>query len=307
MTEAEWLACNDPARMLRELMFGYGTTVTQRVSDRRLRLFACACAATDPEMSPDRAGEWAAWSERDDTLQGELASINGARYWCGVKVGQMHAMRLTDDDRRSRAALLREVVGNPWRPAALPPGPYPGRTPSGKCASCGRVAAAPGCGPCARRRFPCLTTAVLSLARAAYDVRLPGSKCPRCGGSGRGRLVACMICHGTGRVGDGTLDPDRLKVLADALEEAGCPAAEKCRECDGKGEVYVSAMDGGVPMGVTPEGIPIVGGGYRRCKTCEESGRVPSPLLAHLRSPGVHVRGCWVLDRILGSARSRKP
>lgn len=65
-----------------------------------------------------------------------------------------------------------------------------------------------------------LTPAAASLARAAYDERL--------------------ACH--------DLDPVRLSILADALEEAGCV-----------GDV-----------------------------------------LAHLRSPGPHVRGCWALDLVLG-------
>ena len=46
----------------------------------------------------------------------------------------------------------------------------------------------------------------------------------------------------------GTLDPDRLAVLADALEDAGCDSAD---------------------------------------------------ILSHLRTPGPHVRGCWVVDLIL--------
>jgi hypothetical protein len=47
----------------------------------------------------------------------------------------------------------------------------------------------------------------------------------------------------------GTLDLDRLAVLADALEDAGCDNAD---------------------------------------------------ILAHLRGPGQHVRGCWVIDLLLG-------
>jgi hypothetical protein len=47
----------------------------------------------------------------------------------------------------------------------------------------------------------------------------------------------------------GHLDPARLAVLSDALEEAGCAGTE---------------------------------------------------LLAHLRSPGLHVRGGWAVDLILG-------
>jgi hypothetical protein len=67
----------------------------------------------------------------------------------------------------------------------------------------------------------CRTPTVLSLAQAAYDERhLPS----------------------------GELDPHRLAVLADALEEAGA------------------------------------------------SGE----LVAHLRSPGSHVRGCWPVDLVLG-------
>src|SRR5262245_1277609 len=66
------------------------------------------------------------------------------------------------------------------------------------------------------------TPAVLTLAQAAYENRtLPA----------------------------GTLDPDRLAVLADALEEAGCDNAD---------------------------------------------------ILSHLRGPGPHVRGCWVVDLLLG-------
>jgi hypothetical protein len=65
------------------------------------------------------------------------------------------------------------------------------------------------------------TPAVLALAQAAYDNRtLPA----------------------------GTLEPDRLAVLADALEEAGCTNAD---------------------------------------------------ILGHLRGPGPHVRGCFVIDTLL--------
>src|SRR5262245_41808404 len=63
--------------------------------------------------------------------------------------------------------------------------------------------------------------AVLSISEAAYEERI---------------LPA------------GTLDPDRLAVLSDALEEAGCDNPD---------------------------------------------------ILSHLRGPGPHVRGCWVLDLLL--------
>jgi hypothetical protein len=50
-------------------------------------------------------------------------------------------------------------------------------------------------------------------------------------------------------VTSGNLDPARLAVLADMLEEAGCADAD---------------------------------------------------ILAHLRGPGPHVRGCWVVDALVG-------
>jgi hypothetical protein len=47
MTEAEWLACDDPARLLQalgpEMAPGFVVGVGRPLSDRKLRLFACAC------------------------------------------------------------------------------------------------------------------------------------------------------------------------------------------------------------------------------------------------------------------------
>jgi hypothetical protein len=69
-----------------------------------------------------------------------------------------------------------------------------------------------------------ITPAVIALSQAAYDNRsLPA----------------------------GTLEPERLAVLADALEDAGCTDAD---------------------------------------------------VLSHLRGPGPHVRGCWVVDLLLGKS-----
>jgi len=67
---------------------------------------------------------------------------------------------------------------------------------------------------------------VPQLAEAAYAN--PGWPCGWCEGQGRwsdrstGASGGCTYCHGTGRRGEGALDPVRLAVLADALEEAGC-------------------------------------------------------------------------------------
>jgi hypothetical protein len=98
-----------------------------------------------------------------------------------------------EEESRAQCGLLRDVVGNPFRPAAVNPA-----------------------------WLSWNGGAVRRLAQAAYVERnLPA----------------------------GELDPARLAVLADALEEAGCADPE---------------------------------------------------ILAHLRGPGPHVRGCWVIDLLLG-------
>jgi hypothetical protein len=91
----------------------------------------------------------------------------------------------------------------------------------------------------------------------------------------------CPDCSGTGHVEDGRLDPDRLAVLSDALEEAGCPEAE-CKYCYGRGDGLTNGTDS--PF----------------CLKCNSTGRVSNQLLTHLRSPGPHYRGMWSLDLVLG-------
>src|SRR5437868_6381671 len=79
MTEAYWLTCNDPDTMLHFL--------AGQATNRRLRLYACACcrriwpALTDPAHR--RAAETA--------------------------------------ERRAQCALLRDIFGNPFRPVTVDP------------------------------------------------------------------------------------------------------------------------------------------------------------------------------------------
>ncbi len=76
-------------------------------------------------------------------------------------------------------------------------------------------------------------------------------------------------------------------VLADALEEAGA-GDEDCRACGGSGFFHMV--------------VDHVDYGREGCETCHGTGRVPSPILAHLRSPGSHARGCYVIDLLTGKS-----
>jgi ribosomal protein L37E len=217
MDEAQWFSSTDPAAMLAWLagepkQAGDGP----RISDRRLRLFACACCRqvwhllTDPRSR--RAVEVAErYADGDATEAERVAAADTANFdapptcfTCYVDPvdGLDHIARLPAANPALQAALLRDLVGNPWRPLSG------GRHVRDErvCETCGhRYDRHPGkCTVCGsdyirkwrvRDTWGWLTPAAVSVAQAAYQERdLPS----------------------------GRLDPARLAVLADALEEAGC-------------------------------------------------------------------------------------
>jgi hypothetical protein len=220
MTEAEWLACDEPWQMVR--------WIKRVISPRQFRLYVCgSCRASWDELTPAAIQSVVAVLERGaDGLAGEeelqaawtTAQNEVERLWSVMEetsggwrnslVPQLHALNgalasafRTPPNPESWQAhrryvrsklechLLRDIFGNPFRPTSI--------------------------------ATAWLTTDAVGIARVAYEDRaLPA----------------------------GTLSPVRLLILADALEEAGCsdPA-----------------------------------------------------ILDHLRGPGPHTRGCWVVDRVL--------
>lgn len=132
------------------------------------------------------------------------------------------------------------------------------------------------------------------LARGAYDEPLPEA-CKECDGFGGedkypaddptntrlegSRWYECAPCDGKGVLGTYHLDNDRLAVLADSLQDAGYPDVVRCPGCGGRGDGYPDAP---------------------RCHRCNGIGKVVNPVLAHLRLPCLHYRGCWALDCVLG-------
>jgi hypothetical protein len=281
MTEAEWLASSDPAAMLEYLKRSWGgmtlTPLDSGGSGRKLRLFAKACESLGYCGTP-----------REEVLDAQHMVD------CVMDVpNRRHASVV--------ASLLRDIVGNPWRVVVVLP------------RDIGKVLEK---GVKSYRQENVilqewLTPQVLSLARAAYD-EVGGQRCRRCGGHGevliaRRKTDRCPDCDGT--TGAGLLDPVRLAVLADALIEAGCPE-EEYQPCPGCSQ-YVGDRENpwGGP-GYRPERDPASGrheGGWTNCKVCNAAPgrtagtvRVGNPLLAHLRAPGPHARGCWATDLILG-------
>ncbi len=209
MTESEWLSSGNPAATLAHCLrwptgdeSGGREHHPHRPSDRKLRLFACACCErygvdVDTDVERDRIGDHAAW----------------AMSWARVarqSDGGVWSYRTCRSEPDIRAALLRCICGNPWRPVAV-------------------RETVPSCWPHTEYVFHpyWLTPAVIALAMSAYEAR-PGKKCERCEGCGilgvgygSAGVKACPDCRGTGRIEDGFLDQQILMVLHDALLDAG--------------------------------------------------------------------------------------
>jgi hypothetical protein len=226
MTESEWDRCIFPEAMVRFL------AATRKASDRKLRLFACACCRRLWHLLADGPCRQAVeTAERYADGLATAVELDAAR--CGATAGVRGSTLFSDAGPPLLAvawACDRPEEGNRQRPGdRLPPEGILGRAVLGKDKSQAALLRDIFGPPLFRDMsvpFPLLRWAggkVVKLAEAAYQERsLPS----------------------------GHLDPARLAVLADALEEAGC--------------------------------------------------RKPA-LVSHCRQQGtVHVRGCWVVDLLLG-------
>jgi hypothetical protein len=244
MNEAEWLACTDPQKML-DFLRG-------KVSDRKLRLFACACCRriwhllTDKrsriavEVTEQHADEVATNEERELAFSHALQAFDDLSLTEDVHgpiLGAASATRFAAEHEAERAVLsvsesCRTIFAPDFARIRWTSGDFRRASRSIRAADAkeqkiqsvllcelfGNPFRSASVNPA------WLTPTVTPLATAAYQKRgLPS----------------------------GELDLGHLAVLTDALEEAGCDNAD---------------------------------------------------ILGHLHSPGPHVRGCWVIDQLLGKS-----
>jgi hypothetical protein len=140
MTEAEWLISGDPDRMLQHLR--------GRSSDRKLRLFACACCRHIWDTLPDercrqavevieRCADGLESTQKLEVALAEAEALEATASgparaaaravvstWSTVEHARSAAAQPADDpeaERSIQASLNREVFGNPFRPAAIDP------------------------------------------------------------------------------------------------------------------------------------------------------------------------------------------
>jgi hypothetical protein len=226
MTEAEWLACAEPAAMLRALQDGSLVAADGLLlappaalwpSDRKLRLFACVCCRriwhllTDPssrravEVSERYADGEASQEERDAADAAGAAAAYAAADAADAAAAAGAAAAYAAAD--AAAALLRDVVGNPFgrpriTPAVLAWDNARARERIAQAALLRDVVGNPF-------RRPSVAPAVL----AWHGGTVP-------------RLAAALYVERRF---------ERLPVLADALEEAGCTDVEILAHCRGPG------------------------------------------------------------------------
>jgi hypothetical protein len=148
MNEAEWLACEEPGPML--------TFLGKKASERKIRLFACACVwrqwllaplsdqlavdvaerfadgqATDKELkaarsqcknSPECSGGAAAYKCATPAVTKAAAF---ASYWARSSLakhrGPDHYATVKLDEYAAHARLLRCIFGNPFKPITFNP------------------------------------------------------------------------------------------------------------------------------------------------------------------------------------------
>lgn len=310
MTEHEWLTSTNPQRMLHEMIRPRTLNEVNPLhgySERKLWLFVAAVERV-----------WVGnhmLLEMLDSIELIEAVADGKRperdmwkvslsYTLPTRAAEaaQECVRVHNakGDPPLWADILRDIIGNPWRPAWL--------QPLWICSNCegkgyfvrnnGERFDCRSCGGKGQGPPSLLTPTVLDLARAAYEERVTRPVHADDTWSPTDPL-------GTGRIDTGTLDPDRLAVLCDALEEAGC-AGEDCAECEGHGRRWrCSACRGEwlLADGEEPHLCPVCHEHRttpKLCKVCGGHGRAAHSLLDHLRSPGPHVRGCVALDAILG-------
>ena len=241
MTESEWLVSSNPLQMLEHLngkLIG-GSTPCVIPSDNKLRWWIKAIRDAVEATSPGNAWQW--WD-----IQSHDQIWRAVHSWSSP-IGYYD----TEVSSPRRAQLLREIVGNPFRPVTLP------RDPA--CKACdGSGSFLVGSGEDADR-FSCrccpwITPIVRGLAEAAYaEPSRLFTWCAACQGKGNTpdpqldeeakdeknttlsrAYEPCECCQGTGVIKPGFLDPERLAILADALEESGCDDPDILRHLRGE-------------------------------------------------------------------------
>jgi hypothetical protein len=237
MTEAEWLECLDPRPML--------TYLRGKVSERKLRLFACACA-----WRVER------WFPAPCCRQAVLVAEQMAE----GEVGEIEVKAASDPFWPLELELLRNVKG-------------PGLAAAGAARWTLHHAALP-----AAREVNNFCRCV------AVDIA-----CPRKRGQRRPADYNAKVEAAT---------RDEWKQQAELLRDVvGLPSRRWLRRMaaalPGRGGENAARIARSIWQDRDFAALPVL------ADALEEAGCVNEDILGHLRKPGLHRRGCWVVDLVL--------
>lgn len=262
MTEQEWLTSNDPSKMLKWLTgdavySGHVGHLTRAQRDRKLRLFANACSCLSDLRNPDFGD---VIEERMPAQLGQMTSIQWAEVWIvqGHHVGPDYRL-----SQQTKAALLRDIFGNPFRP-------------------------------------------VEKLIR--HRVSLHGQ---------RDVSVPSWLNWNDGtirKLAEGIYDDnafERMPILADALEEAGCDNQEMLNHCRNWQKKALKHNECPICGAECKAKAHYVTGVLRQSYSCPNRSSSSPPhswvtpeegKILRLPPPDPHVRGCWVIDLLLNKS-----
>ncbi|VTR91873.1 Uncharacterized protein (Fragment) OS=uncultured bacterium PE=4 SV=1 [Gemmata massiliana] len=113
MTEAEWLACEDPRAMFHWLRMN-GTLNRPRLG----LLFAACCDLIPHSVAEQPAPGAVHWTDNEY----DQAPLSDAQFQLsGAVVEAMRAIATSDIQQAVTVAVLRDIFGNPFRPVTFSP------------------------------------------------------------------------------------------------------------------------------------------------------------------------------------------
>jgi hypothetical protein len=259
MDVVKWLECADPWRMLSHL--------SGKVSERKLRLFACACCRRIWHLLADE------------------------RLQQAVEVAEAHA-----DGLASAEALrvTRDAASTVWRTAyekmtGHPPPEvisFTSTSPSGQPGVAAYVSGYDVSEIHTPSPQAATTAAASAVHRATAPPRfLPATACGLAAAAAAGEWEETNQCPAERAA--------QVVLLRELLGNPWKPVSIAPAVLDWEGGMVINLAEA-IYEDRTFDRLPIL------ADALEDAGCESADLLGHLRGPGPHVRGCWALDLILG-------
>ncbi len=295
MTESEWLTCTDPAPLL-EFLRGQG-------GERQLRLFIAACCRRVQHLLPDDtcrhgvavAERWAdgrcTEQERDEAYRNALRAADALMY--------LHRIPVVHTLRRPMPAVVAVAVA--LRRLDDPLGLWDAETGAA-------VLGGDGTADIYRQALGVCKYAAAAIAVAAERRHENEGAVARLWGSARRTARAAV---GSTVYGYRPEDPSGVRawnsesgqqavLLRDIVPNPFRRLSDIPRKVLAWNSGTVRHIADAIYEEAAFERVPILG------DALEDACCDNADILNHCRQPGQHVRGCWVVDLVLGNSRDSK-